>query len=322
MIEMMITKYTIVLPILISFAVAAILSPVFIPLLRKLKFGQNVRDDGPKSHLAKQGTPTMGGIIILFAFTAGTIPYLHKFPMLAPVALTTVGYGIVGFLDDFLKIKKKQSEGLTPLQKMLGQFLVTAGFCVYIYRFSDVGTKMVIPFWNKEVDTGIFFFPLFFFVMLGTVNGSNFTDGLDGLASTVTVIISAFLMIASLLLGTELAPVIGAMIGALLGFLLFNSYKASVFMGDTGSLALGGFVASSAYMLRMPLIIVFVAFIYLIEVLSVIIQVGWYKKTGKRVFKMAPIHHHFEQCGWTETKVVAVFSIVTVILCLIALLGI
>ena len=318
---MMITRAHIVGPGLLAFVIALVASPIAIPMLHKLKFGQNVRDDGPQSHLAKQGTPTMGGIIILLALAAGTIGFVGKFHDSLVVLLTTLGYGFVGFLDDFLKIKKHQSEGLKPWQKMLGQFLVTLAFGIYLFKFSDVGTSMYIPVMGKVIDTKWMFFPLMFLVMLGTVNGSNFTDGLDGLASTVTVVIALFFLVTAGGYNAETYPVITAMIGALLGFLCFNCYPAKIFMGDTGSLALGGFVASTAYMQRMPLIIVIVAFIYLIEVISVILQVGYFKKTGgKRLFKMAPIHHHFELSGWHETKVVAVFSIVTAVLCAVALL--
>lgn len=235
----------------------------------------------------------------------------------------TLGFGIIGFLDDYIKIVKKRSEGLTPRQKMFGQLLVTAAFAFYMLKISDVGLEMLVPFsGGRYTDIGILAVPLMFIAVLGTVNGTNFTDGLDGLASTVTVVVAAFFTFAAVASGSGIEPVTAAVLGSLMGFLIFNVYPAKVFMGDTGSLALGGFVASAAYMLRMPLFILIVGIIYLAEVISVILQVAYFKKTGgRRLFKMAPIHHHFELCGWSETRVVAVFSIVTAVLCLVSILG-
>ena len=313
-------KYDIIVPALIAFGVSVILSPIIIPFLKKLKFGQFVRDDGPESHLKKSGTPTMGGLIILFSIVITSLFYIKDHKEIVPILFATLGFGLVGFLDDFIKVVMKRS--LRAWQKMLGQFLVTGVFAYYIHAYTDLGTTMIIPFTHKVVDLGWVYFPLMFFVMLGTANGANFTDGLDGLASSVTVLIATFFAIASIAAGSGVTPITCAVVGSLLGFLVYNVYPARVFMGDTGSLALGGFVASTAYMLQMPLIILIVAFIYLAEVLSVIIQVVSFKTTGKRVFKMAPIHHHFELCGWPETKVVAIFSIVTTILCLIGILAI
>lgn len=312
----------VIIPILIAFGISVILSPIIIPFLKKLKFGQFVRDDGPESHLKKSGTPTMGGLIILLSIVVTSLFYLKDYPDILPILFATFGFGLVGFLDDYIKVVMKRSLGLKPWQKMVGQFLVTGVFAYYIYAETDLGTSMLIPFTGKMVDIGWWYYPLMFFVMLGTTNGSNFTDGLDGLASSVTVLIATFFSVVAVGLSAGIAPICCATVGALLGFLVYNVYPARVFMGDTGSLALGGFVASTAYMLQMPLMIVIVAFIYLAEVMSVIIQVGVYKKTGKRVFKMAPIHHHFELCGWPETKVVAIFSIVTAILCFIGILAI
>ena len=233
----------------------------------------------------------------------------------------TVGFGIVGFLDDYIKVVLKRSEGLTPGQKMAGQLVVTAVFAYYMVKYSEAGLTMLVPFCpGLTIDLGWLSIPLLFFVVIGTVNGTNFTDGLDGLASSVTVIVAVFFSVVALGTGTGIAPVTLAVAGGLLGFLLFNIYPASVFMGDTGSLALGGFVASVTYMLNMPLFLLLVGLIYMIEVLSVIIQVTYFKAThGKRFFKMAPIHHHFEKCGWSETRVVTVFSIIEAFWCLIAL---
>lgn len=314
---------TFVIPALIAFAVSTALSPVVIPFLKRLKFGQNVRDDGPQSHLKKSGTPTMGGVIILAGILAACIVYMKDFPKIIPVLLVTLGFGIIGFLDDYIKIVKKQSEGLTPKQKMAGQLVVTAAFAFYMMKVSDVGLEMLVPFsGGRYLDIGILSVPLMFIAVIGTVNGTNFTDGLDGLASTVTVVVAAFFTFVAVASGSGIEPVTAAVFGSLLGFLIFNVYPAKVFMGDTGSLALGGFVASAAYMLRMPLFILIIGIIYLAEVISVILQVAYFKKTGgRRLFKMAPIHHHFELSGWSETRVVAVFSIVTAVLCLVAVMG-
>lgn len=315
-------KYDVILPALIAFGISVLLSPIIIPFLKKLKFGQTIREEGPESHLKKSGTPTMGGIIFLISILITSLFFIKDYPEIGAVLIATLGFGLVGFVDDFIKVVMKRSLGLRAWQKIIGQFIVTLAFILYITKCLDFDTTMIIPFVNKTVDLGIWFYPILFFVMIGTVNGSNFTDGLDGLASSVTAIIAVYFTVFAVALKSGVAPVSSAMFGALLGFLVFNVYPAKVFMGDTGSLALGGFVSSLAYIFKMPLIIVIVAFIYLIEVCSVIIQVISFKTTGKRVFKMAPIHHHFELCGWPETKVVAMFSIVTAILCLIGILAI
>lgn len=315
-------KNDIILPILIAFIISVALSPIVIPFLHKLKFGQTVREDGPKSHLKKSGTPTMGGLIILASIVITSLIYFKEFPEIAPVLFVTLGFGLIGFIDDYIKVVLKRSLGLRAWQKFALQFLVTGIFLYYIYDYTDLGTSVIFPFLGKEVEMGFMYYPLIVFMILGTVNGANFTDGLDGLASSVTVLIATFFSVVAIGLGSGLSVISCATVGALLGFLVFNVYPAKVFMGDTGSLALGGFVASIACMLKLPLFIILVAFIYLFEVISVILQVSYFKKTGKRIFKMAPIHHHFELCGWPETKVVAIFSIVTAILSVVALLGI
>lgn len=315
-------NYKVLLPVLISFAISVVISPVLIPFLKKLKFGQFVRDDGPESHLKKSGTPTMGGLIILSSIVVASLFYVGKYPKIIPILFVTLGFGLIGFADDYIKVVMKRSLGLTPIQKMIGQFAVTFIFGIYLMIQKDIPTTMLIPFsGGKELSLGIFFWPVLFIVVLGTVNGANFTDGLDGLASSVTVLIAVFFTVIALGTNAGIAPITCAVIGALLGFLVYNVYPARVFMGDTGSLALGGFVVSTAYMLQMPLFIPIVALVYLVEVLSVIIQVTYYKKTHKRIFKMAPIHHHFELSGWPETKVVSIFSIVTAVLCLVGLLA-
>ena len=316
-------NYTVFLPVLISFAISAIMGPVIIPILRRLKMGQTERVDGVQSHLQKAGTPTMGGVIILLRIVVTSVFYIKDYPKIIPILFLTVGFGIIGFLDDYLNVVMKRSDGLFPKQKMGLQIVVTTIFAVYMVKFSGVSLAMLIPFTGgKYLDIGWLAIPMMFFVVIGTVNGTNFTDGLDGLASSVTVLVATFFTVVAFGTQSGIEPVTCAVVGALLGFLLFNVYPASVFMGDTGSLALGGFVASAAYMLQMPIFIIIVGCIYLVEVLSVMIQVTYFKKTGgKRIFKMAPIHHHFELCGWSETRVVAVFSIITALLCLIALMA-
>ncbi len=315
-----------VIPVLLSFSISIILCPVVIPFLKRLKFGQYVREDGPRSHLKKAGTPTMGGLIILISVAVTSSLYLRDYPEILPILFSTVGFGLIGFLDDYIKVVMRRSLGLRAWQKLVLQFGVTVIFAYYYTEQLHYEMQMLIPF-TGGIATGRYislpiglFLPFLFFVMVGTVNGTNFTDGLDGLASSVTLLVAVFFTVVAVGTGSTAAPVCAAVAGALMGFLVFNVYPASVFMGDTGSLALGGFVASTALLLKMPLYILIVGAIYLIEVLSVILQVGYFKIThGKRIFKMAPIHHHFEQSGWSETKVVAVFSIVTALFCLIAL---
>ncbi len=314
--------YMIAVPALIAFAVTLILGPVTINYLHRLKFGQTILDDGPSWHQKKSGTPTMGGILFLIGMLAGSVFFAPRYPKIIPVLLVTFGFAMVGFLDDFIKVVMKRNLGLTPKQKMAGQLIVAVLFAIYMIRFSGLGTDVIIPFTGGHtVDLGWLYGPILVFVLLGTVNGSNFTDGLDGLASSVTIVIAVFLTAVSVAAGSELTPVTSAMTGGLLGFLCFNTYPAKVFMGDTGSLALGAFVASTSYLLKMPFFLPLIAFIYFVEVLSVIIQVTYFKRTHKRIFKMAPIHHHFEMSGWPETKVVTMFSIVTFVLCLIGILA-
>lgn len=312
----------IITPVFIAFAISVVICPILIPLLKRLKFGQEVRDDGPKTHLKKEGTPTMGGVVILIAIAVTCLFYMKDYPEILPILFVTIGFGLIGFLDDFIKIVMKRSLGLRAWQKMLLQIVVAGVFAYYVVNYTDLNNEIIIPFTGKIVTLSNWAYVLLLmFVVVGTVNGSNFTDGLDGLASSVTALIATFFTVVAIGTGSGVAPVTCAAVGALLGFLVFNVYPAKVFMGDTGSLALGGFVAATAYMLKMPLFIVIVAFIYLAEVLSVIIQVVSFKTTGKRVFKMAPIHHHFELCGWPESKVVAIFDIVTALLCVLGLIA-
>jgi len=316
------------IPLLVAFAISVALSPFVIPFLKRLKVGQTEREEGVQSHLKKGGTPTMGGLIMLIAIVITSLFYIGRYPRIIPVLFLTLGFGIIGFLDDYLKVVMHRSDGLYPKQKMLGQIIVTTIFIIYIWRMDNTCLELLIPFSGGYVITldsfgGLFKYlsvPLAYFVIIGTVNGVNFTDGLDGLASGVTLMVAIFFTAASMVLGGGIEPLTAAVAGALIGFLLVKVYPAQVVMGDTGSLALGGFVAGCAYLLQMPIFILLVGLIYLIEVLSVIIQVTYFKKTGgKRFFKMAPIHHHFELCGWSETRIVTVFSVVTAFLCLLAL---
>ncbi len=315
--------YHAIYAILIAFLVNIILSPFIIPFLTKLKFGQNVREDGPETHLIKAGTPTMGGIIILISIIISSLFFLKQNYDGFIVLFVTIAYGIVGFLDDYIKVARKRSLGLTPLQKIVLQLIICIIFLVYIYRFSNISTSIYIPFFGgKTIELGILYIPFVIITMLATVNGVNLTDGLDGLASGVTALVVTFFLFISLSINNNLLPIAGAGVGSLIGFLLFNTYPAKIFMGDTGSLALGGFVASLAIIIRMPIFIIIVGIIYVLETVSVVLQVVYFKLTkGKRLFKMAPLHHHFEQIGYKEVKVVTLFYIITAIFCLIGFLG-
>ncbi len=321
------------LSVLVSFGIVIALNPIVIPLLRRLKFGQTIREEGPKSHQKKSGTPTMGGVIFLFAITVVSCILILFFKCydIVPVLLLTLGFGLIGLIDDLIIVVKKRNEGLSEIQKFAAQIVVTAIFCVYLVK--EIGTSITIPFaFGVEWHMPIWLFVIFIFiVVVGTVNGANFTDGLDGLATSVTIVIAAFFMMAARKLGytgNGYMAFSGSVLGSLLGFLTVNSYPASIFMGDTGSLALGGFVAGMACVMRMPLIIILVAFIYLIEVISVMLQVAYFKYTkkkygeGKRIFRMAPLHHHYQEGGQSETQVVNRFTIITFILCLVAFLSI
>lgn len=307
--------------VMISFGISALSGPVLIPFLRWLKCGQTVRDDGPAAHLKKTGTPTMGGILILASITATSLIFVEDYPGIAPVLFLTVGFGMVGLMDDYVKVVCRRSMGLNPWQKLLGQLAVTGVFAWYLTEYTDVSLAMRIPFVpGRYLDFGVWNIPILFFIVMGCANGTNFTDGLDGLAGSVTLMVAVFFSVAAIGTASGIEPVTCAAAGALMGFLLFNVHPAEVFMGDTGSLALGGFVAGCGYMLQMPLYIAIVGSIYLAEVLSVMIQVGYYKISGgKRIFKMAPLHHHFELCGWSETRITAVFTIITALMCLLAL---
>ena len=282
---------SVVFPIVTAFLISAATGPFIIPFLHRLKVGQTVRNEGPEAHLKKNGTPTMGGIMILFAIVVTSLFYVKDYPKIIPILFLTLGFGMIGFLDDYIKVVLKRSMGLRAWQKLVLQFVVTGVFAWYLVNYTDVSLAMKIPFWQGHyLDFGIWNIPILFFIVIGTVNGTNFTDGLDGLASSVTVVVAAFFTVVAIGTGSGIEPVTCAVIGALLGFLLFNVYPARVFMGDTGSLALGGFVAAAAYMMQMPIFIAIVGFIYLVEVLSVMLQVTYFKLThGKRISIMAAI---------------------------------
>ena len=312
-----------ILSVLISFCLSAALAPVLIPWLRRLKIGQTVREDGPAAHLRKNGTPTMGGVIILVSVTATTLIFLKDYPECVPILFLTLGFGLLGFLDDYIKVVCRRSMGLSPLKKMLGQIAITGVFAYYLLNYTDVCLAMKVPFLSDVFwNFGGWNLPILFFVVLGTVNGVNFTDGLDGLAGSVTLMVAVFFSVVAVGVESGIEPVTCAVTGALLGFLLFNVYPASVFMGDTGSLALGGFVAACGYMLQMPLYIAIVGVVYLAEVVSVILQVTYFRCSGgKRLLRMAPLHHHIELCGWSETRIMTLFTIVTALLCLVGFLA-
>mgnify|MGYP000647904254 CR=1 FL=1 len=313
-----------VIAVMVSFFVSALAGPVLIPFLRWLKCGQTVRDDGPAAHLKKSGTPTMGGILILFSVTVTSVLFIRDYPRIAPVLFLTVGFGMVGLMDDYIKVVCRRSMGLTAWQKLLGQLTVTCIFAWYLVNYTDVSLAMKLPgFSDRYLDFGPWNLPVLIFIVLGTANGTNFTDGLDGLAGSVTLMVAVFFSVVAMGTGAGIEPITCAVAGALLGFLLFNVHPAKVFMGDTGSLALGGFVAGCGYMLQMPLYIAIIGVIYLLEVFSVILQVTYFKASGgRRIFRMAPLHHHFELCGWSETRITALFTIITALMCLAALLAV
>jgi len=299
-----------------------------LPLLAKLKFGQFVRDDGPESHLKKQGTPTMGGLVFLLSIILVSLIYMGQDESVLPLLVTMLGFGLVGFIDDYLKVVKKQSEGLKSLQKLVLQFVIASGFLAYLLLVLEQSTTVIIPFtYGYELDLSLLYVPIMLIVILGTVNGVNLTDGLDGLATSVTSVVAFFFAIigSGVILDQSYnfpGGIFSAIVlGSLLGFLLLNTYPAKVFMGDTGSLALGGFVAGISIMTKLPLFILLFGIIYLVETVSVIIQVAYFKKTKKRVFKMAPIHHHYELCGVSETRIVVWFTLITMVMSMIAVLA-
>ena len=304
---------------IISFIITAIAEPFLIPFLRKLKFGQTILEDGPTWHGKKQGTPTMGGIAFIVSTVIASLFFVKDLRGGA-ILLCGVLFGVIGFVDDYIKVVKKRNKGFSASQKFLAQIVVSLLYAAFLYfAFGQTATK--IPFTNISLDLGIFYIPFVMLVLLATTNSANLTDGLDGLAASVGSIIALFFALATAVVCSEASAIAGALAGGLLGFLIYNAYPAKVFMGDTGSLFIGGVISAVAISAGMELFIIISAFVFLFEALSVIIQVGVYKKTKKRVFKMAPVHHHFEMCGWKETKVVAVFSVITLILCILCYIG-
>ena len=313
-----------------SFITSIILGIIIIPILKKLKVGQIERDDGPKSHLKKQGTPTMGGIIIIITMIlviTGAYIYLTATGQnevankLLPMLLISIGFGTIGFIDDFKKLVLKNTKGLKPSYKMIGLLVISVAYVVYLLQILHFDTQTYIPIAKTYIDLPIYLYiPFAIIVILATTNAINLTDGIDGLSSSVSAIIITCLAVIGMIFAIpEVSVFASCVIGAILGFLMFNLHPAKVFMGDTGSLLLGGVISAIALYLKMPILLIIIALIPVLETLSVIIQVAYYKKTGKRVFKMAPLHHHFELSGWKENKVVIVFSLITLLLCVIGL---
>lgn len=311
----------------LSFIITLIISMIVIPLLRRLKIGQIERDDGPRSHLKKQGTPTMGGIIMMLTSIIVCIGiyfyYRTKEPDVAnhllPMLLLTLGFGLIGLIDDFKKLVLKNTKGLSPTAKMIGLLIISVAYTLYLTNILHIGTDIYIPFAKIYISLPIWLYvPLAILVMLSTTNAINLTDGIDGLSSSVTTIILTALTVIAIVFDVKEVTIFGSMLaGTCLGFLVFNLYPAKVMMGDTGSLMLGGAVAAISLYLKMPFILLILAIVPILETLSVIIQVSYFKKTGNRVFKMAPLHHHFELSGWKENKVVTIFSCITLIACII-----
>ncbi len=307
----------------ISLLICVILVPLLIPVLRRLKFGQEIREEGPAWHAKKSGTPTMGGIAIAAAVVVAMVMsgLIFKFDINSVVCLSigALLYGVVGYADDHIKVINKRNLGLTSAQKFIAQLVVAVAVTVFAVNSGVIDTEIIIPFIKRPVDLGIFTIILSVFVQLAVVNSANLTDGLDGLATSVTLVVAAFLAICAAKLGnTPVAVFMSIVAAACLGFLFFNANPAKIFMGDTGSLFLGGCVALGAIMLKLPLILIIAAGVYLLETLSVILQVASFKLTGKRIFKMSPIHHHFEMCGLNEKQIVLLFSLTSAVLCIIS----
>jgi len=315
--------------LLMSFAISIVFALIVIPILKKLKVGQIERDDGPESHLKKQGTPTMGGIILALTLIVSSVLLFFEYktsePDIAkrilPLAFVPLGFGLVGLVDDFKKLICKNTKGLKPLYKMIGLLIISVAYTLYLVKYLNIGTDTYIPFFNKYITMPIWLYiPFAIFVLLGATNAVNLTDGIDGLSSSVSTIILTCLVSISIILGIKEITIVGTiLIGACLGFLIFNLHPAKVFMGDTGSLLLGGAISGIALYLKMPLMLIIIALVPIIETISVMIQVAHFKRTGNRVFKMAPIHHHFELSGWKEGKIVSIFSLVTLVLCIVGI---
>ncbi len=302
----------------IAFLVAVIVAPLAIPVLHKLKFGQEIREEGPSWHSSKSGTPTMGGVIFILGVVISGIAMLHHSLKGIMLLYLSLAFGIIGFVDDYIKVVKKRNLGLTEIQKLVMQIAASVIFVYLLYSNGLMATVIKIPFTDIVFDMGIWYLPLCVIVIIGTVNAVNLTDGVDGLASSVTIVVMLFFVAVSLRMGNEDSAVFAsACAAAIFGFLLFNKHPAKIFMGDTGSLFLGGAVAALAVESGLVLYLVIAGIVYVIETLSVIVQVTSFKLTGKRVFKMSPLHHHFEMCGWSENRIVLTFSAVTALACVI-----
>ncbi len=319
-------------PAVMALAAAALVGPVLIPLLHRLKFGQEIREEGPSWHQKKSGTPTMGGIIfiigivlsaVVIAVTAAAHGQFESVSSSVFMLLIALGFGLIGFIDDYIKVVKKRNLGLTSAQKFLLQAALAVIYILILYQRGEFNTSIRLPFGHFEWTMPVWLYVIFtLFVVIGTVNAVNLTDGLDGLASSVTVVVMIFFAAAAYIFSNRgVMSLASAAAGGLIGFLIFNHYPAKVFMGDTGSLFLGGLCAAMAVGMRIPIFLIIAGFVYFAETLSVIIQVAYFKKTGKRIFKMAPIHHHFEMCGWSEVKIVGVFTAVTAVLCAVSIAG-
>ena len=329
--------------LMLSALVTIALGPVVIPMLRRLKFGQNERSDGPQSHLSKAGTPTMGGMMFIAGILAGTLAFsLNATELSLPALLAMAAFALVGFLDDFLKVKFKNTIGLRPYQKITAQFAIAFILALYAYKSPFIGSKIYLAFFGVEWDLGIFYVPAMMFIIIGTVNSVNLTDGLDGLCSGVSMIYSTAMMMIFVYMSTAMKTPLGSgqavqtqysaelnsmaifaasVAGGCLGFLRYNTYPARVFMGDTGSMALGGAIAAMAIFSRSVLLLAIMGACFVASSVSCILQVGSYKLRKKRIFKMAPLHHHFELLGYTETRIVSVYMIITTLHCLLCLLA-
>lgn len=314
--------------LLLAFVLTAILGKIVIPILKKLKVGQSERSDGPRAHLKKQGTPTMGGIMMIISIIVIVGVYciltrdLEKIIPIIAISLASIGFGIIGFIDDFKKVVLKNTDGLSPKLKMLGLLVIATTYTLFLIKYIGIGTDIIIPIINYNLVLPIWIYiPFTILVMLSATNAVNLTDGVDGLAGSVTAIMVTAISIIAIKLGYEsLSIFAGIVVGCCLGFLIYNFYKAKVMMGDTGSLLLGGVIASMTIYMKLPLILLIIAIIPILETLSDILQVIYFRKTGKRLFRMAPLHHHFELSGWRENKVVAIFSLVTLVASTIAVI--
>ena len=320
--------------LLLSFMASVVVAIFFIPILKKLKVGQIERKEGPQSHLKKQGTPTMGGVIMILVIVAVTAFCWYDYSKdpqqadiaknLLPLLFVTVGFGFVGFIDDLKKLISKNTDGLSPKAKMFGLLIISVAYSLILTKVLNIGTDIIIPFAKTSLTLPIWIYiPFAILVMLATTNAVNLTDGIDGLSTSVTTIIITCLTVISIIFGIKEVTIFGSiLIGACLGFLLFNLNPAKVMMGDTGSLMLGGAIAGISLYMKIPLLLIIIAIIPIIEILSVMIQVAHFKRTGERVFKMTPIHHHFELSGWKENKIVSVFSLITLLACVLGLISI